>query len=255
MSPSSNIRGASKRWVFAFSVLAVLLLLGFSLVLRTPDTPPEVRRNPKAASVALTSLEENPSAGSALQAVREEALLRDPTPLFHPTPLNSAQSVRPESMLREPGDSFAGFEPRSFFDSGALSLRLPDPVSLPSGPAADLVRVQSDHPFLGLGSVDPEPLHLRERKVHLEIYAADQGNLMMAVDVEDIPLPGGLDWAPCELVARTDAAGLVGLPPVVTSSRSEQVDRLVHEYLEKHWVTFERRAKLPPGAYRILVGP
>jgi hypothetical protein len=75
--------------------------------------------------------------------------------------------------------------------------------------------------------------------------------LAEALPAEASP-PGGKSWEPLELLAAVDVAGLAAPLVITTSSRVENVDAHFRDFLAR---TFRIGARLPPGFYRIVVGP
>jgi len=233
------------------AVLGCALVLGFVLLLELPESEKGRPRDPSAASVELLRL----NAGNTDLVLREEAALRDPSPLFLPTPLNAAQQVRPESRLREPGDSFIGYSRRFVFSDARIDLRLPDPIRPPARPVEELARQAWDHPFPGIGQAEMAPVVLEPRVALLEIRRSKDGSVLYRERITDLALPQNLDWRPCEFLVQTDSAGLLGRIPLVQSSGFQSSDQQFSDYLERHWTRFELMAKLPAGVYRILLGP
>jgi hypothetical protein len=215
-----------------------------------PQAPSSKGRDPAGASVDLTRLDSL----SADALLREESSLRDPTPLFLPTPFNSTQAVRPESSLREPGDSYR-VSAKLVFGAGAIPLSLPDPVQLPSKPADELGRTVGDRPFSGFGQKEMKSVSFPKRDAVIEVMAAGTGSLLLSIPVQGLSLQDNIDWKPCEFFVETDAAGMVGEPPLVSSSGADMIDQAFHDYLVRQWAMIDRKAKLPAGAYRILLGP
>ncbi len=228
------------------ALTAAFVLGSFILLLKLPETP-----------VAQT----NVSVGSAVDFakaddawLREESSLQDPAPLFLPTAFNSTQAVRPESSLGEPGDGFR-VSPKWVFNSGAVPLSLPEPVLIPARPAEELGRSLSDRPFTGFGQKPTTPITLPKREAFIEVRAAGTGELRLGVPVLDVNLQDNVDWKPCEFLVEADAAGMIGEPPLVSSSGADSIDQAFRDYLINQWSSIERKAKLQSGAYRILLGP
>jgi hypothetical protein len=80
------------------------------------------------------------------------------------------------------------------------------------------------------------------------------------VIAETLPLearpPGEKDgagaWRPLEFNALVSPAGLVGTLVITERSDSEEVNAFFRDYLTR---TFRVGERLPPGMYRIVVGP
>lgn len=190
--------------------------------------------------------------------LKEEAFIRDLRPLFLPTPLNA---VPPEPRMTE------GRTPIELESSRAaggeldfnLLRELPAAASFGDVPAhlagtRDWISADTPGPMLaGLGRA-PAPLAaMAPRGGFLEVRAAGTGETVLA---EGIPAdgkpPGGKTWQPMELLATVDSAGLLAPLVVVESSRVEEVDAHFRTYLAGG---FRLGHRLPPGFYRIVVGP
>ena len=144
---ASDLR-ISWRFYAAVAAVAGALALVAALVLRAPSPKP-------ASSVAGAGGRPAPIAFEPLSgATGDEALLRDPTPLFLPTRWNAAQGVRPDRALREPGEAFAGFGAKFVFGENQAELALPSVVVVPEHPAAAIRPSDWQAPFLGLGRTD-----------------------------------------------------------------------------------------------------
>jgi hypothetical protein len=59
-------------------------------------------------------------------------------------------------------------------------------------------------------------------------------------------------WQPMEFLAAVDPAGLVGPLVITEDSRVEEVNTYFRKYLAQ---TYRIGERLPPGFYRIIVGP
>jgi hypothetical protein len=238
--------------VKAIALLASLALLAFFFLLAPPQpSTPAIQRNAAAAAVQLSRLD----SATANQILREEAALRDPSPLFLPTPMNSSQAVSPRSILREPGDSFNRYSTKLVFPGGQLALQLPDPVTVPAKPADELGRIPWDRPFAGIGQSEQPRPQLEPREALLEVSKAGNGQIVLTKPLTGLSLPENIDWRPCEFIIQTDATGILGSAPLVQSSGSEAVDHAFTDYLEHHWISAIQKARLPAGLYRIILGP
>ena len=66
-------------------------------------------------------------------------------------------------------------------------------------------------------------------------------------------LPAGQpDWQPAEFLIAVTPAGLLGRPVETVSSDVEDVDVFFRDYLAR---TLRLGERLPPGFYRVVVGP
>ncbi len=207
---------------------------------------------PARPRTARPSLELGPTKGTAGDPLfAEESSLRDPTPLFLPTEWNSEQK---EVVLRAPDSIFPPYGAKPMFSDARLRLDLPPAIAVPASPADALSDNPPGHPFLGLGRVDHVILPLLPRGAFVAIVAADSGMRVFSQELTDVPPdladapPEGGAW---QFMAAVDPAGLVGpLVPTVRSGTS--ADRYFLDYLREKLRIGER---LPPGFYRISIGP
>jgi hypothetical protein len=177
-------------------------------------------------------------------------MLRDPTPLFLPTEFNSS---RKEYVPKEPGGAFSGFPPLWAFDKAELNLNLPPPIAVPRSPADALAGEPPGAPFIGFNRSDLNVQPVSSRTAYIEIVAAGTGRQIVGRAVTDArPPSSSLPWQPMEFMAAVDSSGLVG--PVVPTTRSgvDDVDAYFARYLAD---TLHIGQSLPPGFYRISVGP
>jgi len=244
---------ARRRW--ALAALGALGAATLLLVLfRVPAVQPLAR--PAAAPVRpvqLAPTAENPRLNDA-------TLLHDLAPLFLPTEWNAARSP---TARREPGHTFLDDEPLklSFGESElGIERQLPAVVTLEGKPLskaepADALADNSPTTMmLGFGRGESTVPALPARGGVVEVVAARSGERALPAQtlaVEAAP-PTTKAWGPLEFVAAVDAAGLVA--PLVLSHRSgvEEVDQYFKNYLAQ---TYRIGERLPPGFYRITVGP
>lgn len=232
------------------STLAFALVAGLSLMWRLPEPPPRVEYR-QAGTIGHARLDGR----SADAVLREEASLRDPTPLFLPTEWSAAAAVRPESVLREPGEQrWGGFPARFVFSEEAAQFDLPLPSRPPEG-AVDALRSERwDRPFLGWGQKDAPSGLLGSRGAYISVVSVRNGSTILSAPVEAAPA-GAPDWAPIEWLAAVEPSGPAGSPALLKSSGVDSVDRFYLDYLEKRWRLGERLARLAPGFYHITLGP
>lgn len=249
----SATTGEKRRWAWAagcaFGGMALLLVL-FSLTKPpAPALPP-----PEERSVIGF---DKPGLGSAL---KDRATVLDPTPLFLPTEWNAAQKV---IAWPEPGGAFQSYriKPKFSFAETDLKLELPPPVVIPAKPADALTVDAPGALALGFGRAEAKIDPLPRRGAFVAIVATRTGRPALSAQamaqVEKLAAeahpPGDLGWQPVAFLAAVDAAGLFG-PLVIVEPRSgvEDVDNYFKNYLER---TLRLGARLPPGFYRISVGP
>lgn len=190
--------------------------------------------------------------GSADQLLKEEAQLRDPTPLFLPTEWNAAEASLPADFQREPGVQFQSYPARLTFGEADLNLDFPATVVPPEHPAEALALDKPERPMAGFGEAEPAVPVLPGRRAFVEVTASGNGRLMLAQALEGAQPPGDGSWQPLEFLVTVDATGLVRPPVLTSSSRVAAVDDYFQDYLGSVLHVGER---LPPGFYRIAIGP
>lgn len=241
---SAAQRGAKRRWMA--SALGALIVVGLMLPLfRVPTRPAK----PASAPVVKPAV--------TLSAARaDELAMRDLAPLFLPTQHNA---VPAELARREPG--------AAVFDRDAVKLRfseanpeprLPVPTRVPYNTYDAVVDPPGSLAF-GIGRIDVPLVPERPHGGYVDIFAADAGNPVLAGTIALPPdarpssagreVPG---WQPLEFTAAVDPAGLVGPLLLTRGSGAEDVDNHFRTYLAG---VFRAGDRLPPGFYRIVVGP
>jgi len=231
--------------------VAGLCALGLLLLVRPPAFEPQPTSKSHSMNVGVVKLD----ALATGRVLQQEALLRDPTPLFLPTEWNTAMYVRPEKSLQRPGDSLGGYKAKFVFGGGSLPVALPPPVSVPGRPAEALDQLSPDHPFVGLGHRDPNPPPLSERGLMVEITSASGGELLVRAKLSAVGLTDSGIWRPAEFMVQSTALGLLGRPCLVVSSGVESVDGVLERRIVEGWQGFVRSGHLQPGLYRIILGP
>jgi hypothetical protein len=227
--------------VFAAAAFVVLFRpLGKGGGAARPAAPPRVN---------VARLDE----GAADQLLREQATIFDPTPLFLPTRWNASQRPLPASVQRQPEQVFGDFAPKLIYGEAELSLPISASQTLPKDPL-DLLKQASRDPFLGFGRQDEPLTPLPERLGWVEVQRVGDGHPMLRCKLErPVVLPAGrLDWRPAEFLVTVTVAGLLGRPVGTASSDIEEVDLFLRDYLSEVLHLGER---LPPGMYRVVVGP
>jgi hypothetical protein len=227
-------------WALASGAgLAAILLAGF--LFRMP------RPQPLALGLARTG----PTVGVAPadSELTEEADLFDRTPLFLPTRWNSAEKELPSL---DPAGGFTGYPDKLFFTRDVLDLGLPPPIALPAHVADVLGDNPPGDPYLGMGRTGYGPAPLPARGAYVEVSAARTGGKVLEMALGDAKPPGDGSWQPLEFLVAVDAAGLVGPPVLMVPSGQEAVEGYFTRYLAD---TLRVGDRLPPGFYRISVGP
>ncbi len=249
------LSGEKIRWVFA-ATGALLVVTAAVRLFRLPDAA-EIR--PALATKTSNQPSVQMARATATDAVlREETEIRDLRPLFLPTKLNA---TLPEPR-REAGRTFLdnetlklGFSETEF----TVARNLPPVVSLDGKPiegakAADLLSADvGEAGLVGFGRIAVRAVELPARGGFLEVFAAATGQRVIAETLPaEVRPPGDKAWEPFELMAAVSSSGLAAPLVVTASSRVEEVDSHFRNYLSRRFRIGER---LPPGFYRILVGP
>jgi hypothetical protein len=240
-----------RAWAAVVSVAVVVLLLVL-LLFRLPPLPgsPESRMpaGSSAAPVGLVRLQDQED-----RLLREDATLRDPTPLFLPTRWNAAENALTADARRGAGlSSFGGYSAKLSFPETAVGLQLPAVVTVPARPAESLGAGQSTRPLQGLGETDEPAPSLEPRAAFIEVVTAADGHAVIAHPLRDARPPGEVNWQPLEFLIAVDRSGVVRPPVLTTSSRFANVDAYFQEYLAKE---LHLGARLTPGFYRVCFGP
>lgn len=252
---TSNGKGWPRHWVTAAGA-AVLVVVAAVLVvsLRPARKAPPVAPKPAAdrpagesPEIKLTRLVQ--TGGDNLMS--DEARFFDPTPLFLPTEWNADQNALPASVLNEPGRMFQDFPSRMVFQEGGVGLEFPGTVRLPARPGDVLTAAEADAPYFGMGRSDLAVPALAARGGYLEVTASDNGRSVLAEPLTGAKPPVAF-WRPLEMLAAVNAAGLVGRLSFIERSGVEEVDNYFQNYLVK---SLNLGQRLPPGFYRISVGP
>ena len=201
---------------------------------------------PRQPAIVLTGV--GPS--GADQAMREQAALFDPTPLFFPTEWNYGQGSLPDSLQRQPGQVFGSYAPKWSFPEQDLKLSSAEagegPVRL-----ADVLTQGNEAPFAGMGHLEAphEPLPERSGFVEVRSLKSDKPLIQQALVGLSIPRP---DYSPVEFIVAVSAAGVIGEPVLASGSGWDEVDAFFRSYLVK---TFRVGERLNPGQYRVFIGP
>jgi hypothetical protein len=246
------VRKRSPQWVFWIlsggGALAVLVTLGFVFGRVAVPLPQPAGAVPVHAPVELKRGGE----WASNPLFREETLLRDPTPLFLPTRWNSSDAVLSPDQRREPGNSFRDYLPAFVYSETNLALQFPAIVVVPAHPVDSFAADNPDRPFIGFGQKDQPVTKLAKRTAFLHISAAGTGESVAANALEDAQPPGEGVWQPLEFMVATDAAGIVRPPVLTASSLVPAVDNYFQDYLVR---TLHIGEHLPPGFYRVCIGP
>lgn len=244
--------GSDKRvWLIAtLSGAAGVALI--ALLFRTQAVPRNVAqaspKSPANSAVALARVND----GGASSRLRDEAMLRDPTPLFLPTRWNAGENALPADARREPGSSFRDYPAKLNFPPSGLQLDLPSPIGVPARPADAFSTDKPKRPLLGIGRSDPPVLAVSPRTAYVEVAAVSDGRRVIAEPIMGGQLASENSWQPLEFLVAIDRAGLVKPAVLLTSSQVATIDAYFREFLSNGLQIGER---LAPGFYRVSIGP
>ena len=249
------------RWAIAAAIAGAVITLVMVLFRRSTVVVASPSRVANAAPALPPAKQVVQLAKSATadRVLAEELVLRDMRPLFLPT---EGLTVSPPEPRREPGKTFLDNETLKLtFSETDLDLdRGLPPVATVNGKPAqsakalDVVVGEGAAPAMtGFGR---EPAKVSSPPVNggvLEVVAVATGHRVWGEPLPaDARAPGSKPWKPVEFLASIDAAGLSVPLAVTSSSEVEEVDAHYRNYLARRYRIGDR---LPPGFYRVTVGP
>jgi hypothetical protein len=234
------VENAPGRWSISAGV-AVLVVAAVLALFRLPEIHAPVFLPTPKPVVTLQSLD------GSNAVFDEKTQLTDPTPLFLPTKWNATQKI---GAGPEPGRAFNNYPPS--FSGSSPDQILPPPVAVPATPLAALLAGSPAPPLTGFGRHDVSLPELPPRGAFLEIVAEGTGRKILSRALLDAAPPGEKPWQPMEFHAAVDDVGVIGTLDPTKSSGSAEVDRYFQHYLAQ---TLRVGQRLPPGFYRISVGP
>ncbi len=233
-----------RSWLFA-AVLAAPILVVVVALFRVPgvertDSHRIAARPPLVLARATDAL------------LNEEAMFRDPTPLFLPTRWNATEEAMPLSVRRDPVGAFQPFAAKFVFKDAGLALNFPQLIDTPSRGIDALAVERPARPILGFGQRDSEVPALQPRGAFVEVLRAGDGRRLIAQALQDVRPPADSGWQPLEFLVTVGVQGVVRPAVLIESSTVAEVDRYFEEYLLRSLRVGER---LRPGMYRICIGP
>lgn len=250
---SVQVMSGKARWIAAGigTVLVLGLLAPLFMLTHVVPLPPIAVRPPAAVRLA--------DPGPANPLIRELTAMRDLAPLFLPTNRNATIGA---IARRDTGRSLLDQDMAKLSLGEAdltIDRELPPASSINGRPVVDarpldaLIQAAAAPPVLGFGRslVVFEPL--RARGGYLEVVALGSGERMIA---EELNLaakpPTEKPWAPVQFLASVNATDLAA--PLILAERSgvEEVDQHFRNFLAQ---TYRVGHRLPPGIYRVTVGP
>ena len=241
---SAATTGVKRRWLIS-AVAAAMVTGALLLLFRAPHVDQPLSRASRTANAPIV-VTARPS---------DEIAIRDLAPLFLPTPYNAAPTI---AQPPQPGSAYFDQDPgtHTFFDPDTPALTLPSPVHPPANAVEFLAHTPPPGPT-GIGRTNLAVAARPPNGGHVDIFAMDDRDslLGLTLPVDATPkLPGreAVAWKPLEFVAAVDASGLVGPLMLTSGSGVEEVDDHFRNYLAR---VFRVGDRLPPGFYRIVVGP
>ncbi len=228
---------------------SLLLVVGLVSLLQLPEMTPMVPASEKPPVVEFVRLE----AAASDRTVQNEALLRNPEPLFLPTAVNAGQvGALSDDERNEPVAAFQNFPSELVYTERDPVVNFPPVTQVPTSPIDALQLEGYRDAFDGLGRRDLAIRPLPVRLGHMQVMRASDGAVQLEMDLPEVEgVPGG-DWAPLELLAAVDPAGLVGQPVVTKSSGLGQLDEWMVTHLARN---IKLGHRLDPGIYHISIGP
>jgi len=183
---------------------------------------------------------------------REEAIFRDPTPLFLPTPWNAGFDVAPpQSLASGPDSRFEDYKPKMTNSETDVRLAFPPSVEVPLSPAGGLRIGERVNPYGAIGRREVPLETFSARVGFIEVVGVRDGRRVIAESIPTMEAAPTVDWQPMEFLVAVDSTGLVG-SVVVVGSGDETWDNTVRRFLAKQFRLGER---LGSGFYRVSVGP
>ncbi|HNX05331.1 MAG TPA: hypothetical protein PKI32_07495 [Opitutales bacterium] len=188
--------------------------------------------------------------GGAGDMTMDQALLFDSAPLFLPTRWSTALPGRKgfDSRGEDPFELFAS--EISISGSSLLPPAIPvgdsHPALLPEhGAMGEFSALGRNGSAAGVPAFDT-------RGAAFEVRRADDGSLVLSgAAAQTLPEAGDLLWQPAEFWVMVDQAGPVGAPLVASGTGSDNLDAAL-----RNLIMAERAiVLLPPGYYRVVIGP
>ena len=224
------------------AVHAAALLL---LRVRTEESSLRVAKRP-----LVTMLPERPVEGDAV--TRERFVLLDPEPLFAPTKWNAGSRPLPEDLQRQPGGGGELFRPQLVFSPERLAPIFDPPLTAPTRAVAALAGASATR-WESFARRDQAVGAMEARDAAIEVHALRDGGIVWQEALRGLPeLVRNRDWEPAEFSVAVAASGEVGAPSLAISSKIEAIDAFFRVFIAKNFHLGER---LPPGFYRVMVGP
>lgn len=230
------------------TLLAVMVTAAWLWWSRQVTAP--LSRVPPRGPEPFVQLARADSGTVAERVLQERADFFDPAPLFLPTPRNyyGARGL-PAELVRQPGQIFGDFGAKYYFGEGSLGAYGANSTQVPES-VAEVLNRANEAPFAGFGEQGSGWGRLAARGALAEFKHLSDKDLQveLALPVE----PPQRDFAPMVFVVVVSASGMIGEPLLTAGSGLPDVDAFFQDYLAKTHRVGER---LPPGRYRVTIGP
>jgi hypothetical protein len=241
------------RWLALIALIAAGFFGALAMLVRFVQLPATAPAPAAPARTGIGIARIDPERSGAASGA--DAALLDPDPLFLPTPYNASQPRLPALIRREPGAASPPIPAKYVFSEQQAALAFPENVPLPERPVESLTYGKTQNTYDVVGRFAREEKPLAARFAVVEVLKAGTSRETFSAELTNGELPTAVataDWEPLELLAAVDVTGMVGLPVVSRSSGVEAVDSFFKNYLARQFHLGER---VPPGFYRLRVGP
>jgi hypothetical protein len=186
--------------------------------------------------------------GSYEEMTRDQSMLLDSAPLFLPTRWSTAGTKNVEYSGAQT-DLFEVFAPEITLNADKMK---PPAIVVPAEKVSANSVAGGATRLLGASADAANQLAVTPRSACYEVYAANGGRLIRkGMVAAPIPEADGYLWQPAEFWVRVVQEGVVGQPLLTNGSGRENLDAA----LRKIVATSRDVALLPPGYYRVVVGP
>jgi hypothetical protein len=236
----------SHTWLVASAVTACLIALAV-LAWRFMPVGAVDARQPQRVTPFI-ALEQQ---GDSAAMTRDQSLLMDSAPLFLPTRWSTSLAGRVVGGdSGTTADLFAPFASEVVLDASMLR---PSARTVSIGPAKPAMYDDMNVGYL-IGRRDDvqKALVLPQRGAFYEVRPAGGGKAVISGSIDtQIAEAGDLVWQPVEFWVRVVQEGVVGVPLLANGSGSDSLDAVLRTIVTNN----RKLADLPPGYYRIVIGP
>jgi hypothetical protein len=198
------------------------------------------------AQRSFITLEKN---NATAEMTRDQSMLMDSAPLFLPTRW-STSGTRHVEYTDSQSDMFESFSPEITLNADRMK---PPATDVPVDKNAVSAKVDAHSTFLIGRSGDASGKQvMNARSAFYEVHAAQDGKLIMTGTIQNpIPEAGDLLWQPAEFWVRVVQEGVMGSPLLTSGSGNDSLDAALRNIVSSE----KKIALLPPGYYRVVIGP